>query len=373
MPSFIGLLLVFILLAGCAPAENGDTTAELVAVRLTTSALEAKLTNEATGKDTSQSIAPLETNIPAPTPLPDDLVWFAPNFGSTDYVELFTKPDNWLLARNKVDVFKFYTQNALGDPCDICGTNNLQAFEEVDAFRKLNDWGIAISVEVGAVKTWGCTGHREAEVAAETIANIKRNGGSVSLLSMDEPLIYGQLVDGGKSCGQPPIESAAITAQFISQIHQQYPDVLVGDIEPYPHFSAAELEEWIISLEQEGVDLAFFHLDIDVERVRFEGWNVVADLQRLRDFCRQRGIPFGVIMISNWKAAGSNRAYFESTLQWVNTVNTAIGKPDHVIFQSWQGPASSGAYEVPINLPQNDPENYSHVRLILEGLEVFTP
>jgi hypothetical protein len=33
----------------------------------------------------------------------------------------------------------------------------------------------------------------------------------------------------------------------------------------------------------------------------------------------------------------------------------AIGRPQHIIFQSWQGPAPSGHHEVPINLPENDP------------------
>jgi hypothetical protein len=58
-------------------------------------------------------------------------------------------------------------------------------------------------------------------------------------------------------------------------------------------------------------------------------------------------------------------------MAWVRTVNEAIGKPQQVIFQSWQGPAKDGFNEVPINLPEGDPSVYSHTRLLLDGLAVF--
>jgi hypothetical protein len=58
-------------------------------------------------------------------------------------------------------------------------------------------------------------------------------------------------------------------------------------------------------------------------------------------------------------------------MEWIRTVNNAIGQPQHVIFQSWLGPAANGVHEVPINLPENDPSVYSHTRLIIEGLDVF--
>ena len=329
---------------------------------------------------TSTSASPVPTNtpkqvntsIPAPTPLPSDLVWFAPNMGSTDYPQLFTKPDQWYLTRSKVDVFKFYTQNVLYDPCPICGDNTLGAFVDAQAFKKLTDWGIAIAVEVGAVKPWGCTSNVTFEVTERVIRNVQANGGNVSFLAMDEPRVGGEEVAGGLTCGYTMEESARETAAYIKKVRAAYPNIIVGDIQAYPHFSVPELKEWIVALENQGATPAFFHMDIDVERVRTERANVTADLQDLRRFCAEHGIPFGVIFISNWREAGSNRSYFDSTMEWVHTVDDAIGKPQHVIFQSWQGPAPSGAHEIPVNLPQNDPENYSHIRLINEGLAIFS-
>ncbi len=304
--------------------------------------------------------------------MPANLVWFAPNMGSTDYGELFTMPQNWSIARAKINVFKFYTQNLLDDPCDICGNNTLQTFIRVDAFRKLNEWNLATAIEVGAVKEWGCTGEQEFRVANAAVRNVQLNGGTVSLLAMDEPLIGGQQMTNGQTCGLTPEQIAAATKHFVDQVRTIYPKMIIGDIEPYPYFSVSELEQWISVLKTHGVIPAFFHLDVDLERVRVEKHDVSADLQTLRTFYMQQNIPFGVIFTSNWQAAGSNRAYFDSTLQWIHTVKDAIGAPQQMIFQSWQGPAPSGAHESPINLPQNDPENHSHVRLINDGLAVFS-
>ena len=318
---------------------------------------------------------PTTTATPVPTPMPPDLVWFAPNMGSRDYPDLFTKPEEWSVARSRIDVFKFYTQNVLEYPCAICGENTLSTFVDVQAFQKLTEWGIAISVEVGAVKEWGCTGEEELRVAKETIHNIQANAGTVAILDMDEPYIGGELVANGKTCGFTMEQSADVTSEFIRLVKAAYPNILVGDTEPYPYFSVAELEQWIVALEERGITLAHFHLDVDIENVRVNRWDVVADLQALSHFFQEHRIPFGVIFTSNWTAAGSDRAYFDSTMEWVRTVKAAIGKPQHVIFQSWQGdPADRehrGPHEVPINLPENDPSSYSHTRLILEGLDVF--
>jgi hypothetical protein len=314
---------------------------------------------------------PIDTSIPAPPPVPSDLVWFAPNMGSRDYPELFTKPEQWTVARSRINVFKFYTQNVLNVPCAICGDNTLSTFVDAQAFRKLTEWGIAISIEVGAVKEWGCTGEEEFRVAKAAIQNIQANGGTVTFLDMDEPFIGGELVINGNSCGYTMEQSAAVTLQFIKQVKAAYPHIIVGDTEPFPYFSVRELEQWIVALEEREATPAYFHLDVDIERVRVEEQDVIADLQTLSRFFQERQIPFGVIFTSNWKAAGTNRAYFDSTMEWIRTVNVAIGKPQHVIFQSWQGPAANGVHEVPINLPENDPSSYSHTRLIIEGLDVF--
>ena len=124
-------------------------------------------------------------------------------------------------------------------------------------------------------------------------------------------------------------------------------------------------------MENNGISLPFFHLDVDIERVRVEGQDVAADLQELKRFCDERGIAFGVIFTSNWTQSSSDRDYYLSTMSWLETVKEAIGRPDHTIFESWQGPSSSGLHEVPLNLPTNNLDGYSHIDLLMDGLEVL--
>ena len=319
----------------------------------------------------SQSTKPRSTNTPAPQPiqLPHHAVWFAPNFASEDYIDLFTRPEEWQSARQQIDVFQFDTQSMLNDPCEICGDNILPAYVAVDAFRKLYTWGIPISVSVGSVKEWGCTGHREFEVADLVIQNIENNGGVVDIVAMDEPRWYGTW----EECDYTPEQIAEKTAIFMNLVHRKYPAMLIGDIEPYPRLSVAEMIDWIMILESQGVDLNFFHLDVDADWVRFEGINVSADLQALEQFLEERGIPFGVIITSSWKQASSDMIYYHSAIQWVHDVNAAIGRPSNLIFQSWWGPAADGTHKIPRNLPENDPEIFSHTRLLLEGLSIFGP
>jgi hypothetical protein len=291
--------------------------------------------------------------------------------GSVDFTDLFDKPGEWTEAREETDVFKFYIQNVLRSPCRICGDNQLDAFIAVDAFRLLEQWDLVTAIEAGTVKEWGCEGNQGFRNVDLAIRNVAANGGRVSVVAMDEPLLGGQHNIGGLTCDMTPQQIAGATANFARQLQSAHPEVALGDIEPYPHFSAGELMDWIRLLMDEGVTLEFFHLDVDIERVRVEGQDVNADLTALEEFTEENGIEFGVIFISNWREASSNQSYYESTMQWISNVSSAIGRPSHVIFQSWQGPAPSGAHEVPDNLPPNEGVDYSHSRLLIDGLDVI--
>src|SRR5437762_2666063 len=73
-----------------------------------------------------------------------DRVWFAPGPGTLDYLRLFDHPEEWAHARRVVRVFKFYQQHVLIPASPIVGPNTYDALIQVDAFRRLHDWGIKI-------------------------------------------------------------------------------------------------------------------------------------------------------------------------------------------------------------------------------------
>lgn len=362
------LVVGVVILAACA---DGITASSVSTTTLPTALAPSITTSSTTTSSTTTSTSTTSTLPLVDVDLQDELVWFGPNMGSVDFPELFSQPKLWKAAREEIDVFKFYANSVSGFPYDIGGDNVLDAFVGVDAFAMLHEWGIALAVEAGAIKFFACEAQSWADYANLAIDNIEANGGRVDFLSMDEPLIGGQIVENGQSCGLTMEETAAVVAEFIDIVTMEHPDVLVGDIEAYPHYPVEDLEQWVVALLNAGVTPAYLHLDVDIERTEVEGQDVTADLRRLRDFSEQHGIPFGVILTANWTFTDTDERYHQSTTQWAETVTDALGRERHTIFQSWWGPAASGLHEVPINLPEDDPGVHSHTRLILEILSSF--
>ena len=333
--------------------------------------------DQATAPIATGQFSPSLSPSPSPTPLSlpaIDLtapqVWFAPNMGSVDFPELFSGPDRWPTARDRVDVFQFYGNTVSGDPYDIGGDNVLDTFVGVDAFGQLRDWGIAVAIEAGVIKWFACGHGSWAEYANRGITNVEANGGRVSFVAMDEPLLGSQLVEDGVGCDFTLAEAAAEVAAFVAAVQAEHPEVKVGTIETIPPQTVDEVADWIIALEAAGFTPAFLHLDVEIaDGIGDRGF--VADLRGLRDFSEDRGIPFGLILTADWQVATSDRTYHESVVEWARAINRGMGRPTHIVFQSWMGPAASGLHEMPRNLPDDDPGTHSHTRLILDGLDVF--
>jgi hypothetical protein len=294
-----------------------------------------------------------------------DEVWFTPDVGSRDMLTLFTQPERWPRARGHLRIFKFYAGQILASSpqdCPLCGDNRHPNFVQVDAYRSLQLQGIGTAIEVGAVKPARCTATVTAPLAVQAIDNVVAANGSVTYLAMDEPLA------SAPACGETAGDAAAQVGDFVRLVHDAHADVAVGDIEPYPLFSVADIETWVDTAEARGAGLAFLHLDVDRADAARLKVDVGGDLVLLNAFCHQRALPFGVII--SGLDGSSDRAYYDDALAWAGTVASAIGRPDHLIFQSW-AVAPDGSLTVPINLPENDPATFSHTRLILDGLQRF--
>jgi hypothetical protein len=83
-------------------------------------------------------------------------VWFTPDPETPDYIDLFSKPELWPKARQRVDVIKLAPGQAF-TRADV--TNDLATLQGVDAYRKMEQWKIAIAIEAPSVKEWDCSGH----------------------------------------------------------------------------------------------------------------------------------------------------------------------------------------------------------------------
>jgi hypothetical protein len=288
-------------------------------------------------------------------------VWFGPNLASRDMLRLFTNEGEWKQVRERVGVFQFYASQVGGwDLCPDCGDNDLLHLAAVGAFEKLDRWRIAVAIEAGAVKEWGCTADATLPSIQRALQRLGTVRGQVQFVAMDEPLL------GGERCGQAMGSTAKEVSLYVAALRSAWPALVVGDVEPYPHFGVERLVAWLDAVAAQGVELGFFHLDVDRARAAVLQANVPADLVALQAACKDRGIPFGVIF---WGGDGLDEtAYAEDVLAWVDTVGGAIGAPEHLVFQSWSASAN-GRREVPINLPEGSTTVWTHTRLLRAGVE----
>jgi hypothetical protein len=295
-----------------------------------------------------------------------DRIWFTPNIGSRDFLELFTRGSDWVNARSKLQVFQFHHGNVQSAPCAICGPNVLSALLTVvpgGAFKWLPRQGLRIAIEAGAVK--GCGDQLSVTAGArEAVGNIVAGGGEVSYLSMDEPFT------NGKVCRHAPDVTAGSVERFIADLHAMFPRLRIGLTEAYPFSSIDDLKQDVAALEAAGVQLPYLHLDIDRRHAEQLGKDVGADLRELQAFCAEHRITFGVIV---WGQNGSsNLDYYNDAMQIIGLVAPAIGLPPHLTFQSWADyplarPDDLRLY--PDNLPET--ARYTHTELINSGLAVF--
>ena len=299
---------------------------------------------------------------------PSPQVWFAPNLGSSDYVNLFTQPDRWEHSRQLVDVFQFYTGNiCVEDPtrCPRCNGNLIQKFKEVGAFKKLTDWGIAIAMEGGALKAEGtrCRSALFFPAMTKAIKTVKENGGQLKYLSLDEPLYAGRRTDLSPGCNLTTLQVVQEVKSYIDKVHEIDPLVEVGVIEPYPALSAADLITYIKALNESQVPVAFFRLDIDTSIVK-PGWE--SELRGVKKALREEEIPLHIIY-------GSPTAETSSEFETAGLINTArytqaLGIPHGMVFQSWalSDPGSPRFRQVlPVNLPE---EGVSMTNFLTRGL-----
>ncbi|MCD4653078.1 hypothetical protein K8T06_04010 [bacterium] len=335
-------------------------------------------------------------------------VWFTPNVGSVDMLDLFNTPEQWTSARSKINVFKFYTGqvgsggwSCLEHTDSNCGSNHLQNIVDAQAFSKLGQWGIDIAIEsffTGPVKSYNpleCSSSEYVLALAldgsvNVIQNVQSNGGTVRYLAMDEPVrqwypTYFHIQTGQtdpRSCLTDSLDSLADdVADYILQMNTFFPSIQIGQIELYPEVGVDQFKEWIIALETRGVALSFLHLDIHGPRVdQYISYgldvDIAADMLELKSFLEAHNITFGIIFTDiYWNSQAWEESeytdcfYYDRTLDWIDFVQTSNLSPDHRIFQSWVFPVYTtgfGPNEVPINLPENATSICSHTRSINE-------
>jgi hypothetical protein len=127
---------------------------------------------------------------------------------------------------------------------------------------------------------------------------------------------------------------AANAAVNIRALLAQFPNVIIGDIEPFPVSVPNWLTQYQAGIEAFGkalgLPLAFFDADVEWDTPSY-----LTDLTSVRKMVGSEGIPFGIIYSGN-PYDTSDAPWIQSATQHMLAVELNLGSPDLVIFQSWQ-------------------------------------
>jgi len=165
-------------------------------------------------------------------------------------------------------------------------------------------------------------------------------------MAMDEPLCCAR-----QRLQKPDAYAVEEIANFVALVRKHYPDVRIGDIEPYPYFQREELLTFIEALQARltqmrvrGLD--FFRLDVDWNhftignRIYAGNW---PEVKQLELGCRQRKVPFSLIY---WAAdydrmkqlsLADDATWYVGLMQQGYDYAFVGGAPDEYVIESWVG------------------------------------
>lgn len=273
----------------------------------------------------------------AATRIPE--IWFCPrplvtapanvSGGAADYFVLFESPGSWASTLKHVKVFKIYQR--------LIQNGDEQKLAQMFEFLRRNH--IELALELGFLSDSDSCGRGiegyTGRFAADVARKVKRLGGEVAIVDMDEPLWYGMEFRGPRACHSDIESIARDAAQHLAELRSIFPSVRVGDTEPVLEAPTDaqwpdRISQWTQAFQAAyGQKLEFFHADV----VWSSSWQ--GALQAVSKAIRAQGIAFGVIYNSDRRDKNNIEA-MEQMLGRSAAVEATIPMPDQVVFQSWQ-------------------------------------
>jgi hypothetical protein len=206
----------------------------------------------------------------------------------SDFMALFTPTAPWQQAAGGINVFKTTTQWLL----------NASDADLTTMFNDLRRRDIALAFEAGMMpQTTTCgggEGYSQPSDIATLAQRVKRLGGDLKYVAMDEPLWYGHHYQGPNACQLSIPDLAASLVTNFNALRAVFPNVLIGDIEP---LSLATVPDWLDELmafataykSTTGAKLDF--IDADVQW----GEDYLSELQQLTTRVHAAGLKVGII------------------------------------------------------------------------------
>ena len=264
-----------------------------------------------------------------------------PSYKNGDcFRDLFLHPDQWPVARSKIQTLSYGDWKVAYQFSD----DQLRAW-----LPMIQQWGLRFVLETGSVKEWGPTGQECFNKDRRYWDRIISLGGKIDGLEMDESLTAVR-----RSIKKSDDYAADETANFVALVRKNYPNMTVGEVEPYPSISMADDIKWIDMLQSRliaktGRGMDSFRLDVNwvefIHRKQKGNWS---EVKQIEDACRSRHIPFALIY---WAADlpqltrlgfADDSTWYVSMMQMGNDYALVGGSPDEYYLESWiNGPPQS--------------------------------
>lgn len=238
--------------------------------------------------------------------------------------------------------------------------------------RDLSSRHIALGLEILATNWFheppcgqGIEGFIDPGAVNQVVAKLLKAGGTVNLIAMDEPFWFGHFYSGKNACHSSIPDLASRVAVIVKIYTAAFPNVIVGDIEPFPAVSSqanwqAAYASWVKAFQAAtGTPLSFLHLDFDWWNPRLIGGPshnqpdaaAIADLaKQVAAVAKQNGLLVGMIMNGGGPPAAHSDADWTATARFhIRTLQASGVHFDHVLFETWDKyPTRS--------LPETDPD-----------------
>jgi hypothetical protein len=245
------------------------------------------------------------------------------NPAAATYMEIFAPNASW-----HADVLKTSTQFFMR-------AKDNEIVQMTDMLRARH---IALAMEglmmVGTKRCGtGFEGYEGPQAIPGVAERVRRLGGTIEYVAMDEPLTFGHFSTRVGAC-QDSVDS--IASQLVDNVHalkSAFPNIKIGDIEPLDDRTADRLDTMLAFADAfkkaTGEPLAFYHADVNW------GSHWRPQLAEWKRRMHAAGMRLGVIFNGD-NNAPSDKQWTDSAIERFRTVMTDSSvAPDDAIFQSW--------------------------------------
>ncbi|MFP6678113.1 MAG: hypothetical protein VB878_23705 [Pirellulaceae bacterium] len=293
-------------------------------------------------------------------------VWICPDF-RVNPNSLFKSNSPWQTTRSGIKCYKFHLRMLSDSDRHGDWIRDWQV-DLPPAIGALKEAGIGIAVETAGLygNQPGQTGLQSARAELAILNRLFEAGGRVQALTLDGPI--SRVIKGGRppgdggaagTLGYSLAESVDHLVAYIETVHRAHPGIEIGLIVNFAHWdfegresyfgassysagSGYSYNEVLDAVLARGSLIRFVHADSPFDYLTSERspynprWKGERDrLLALEAYCRRKGLKFGLICNTEARQSGSDREFYEQTLQALQLYRAAGGQPDSFTVESW--------------------------------------